>query len=366
MTEPCFPALEEALLCLAVERAGLKSVHDCIIEEESLPIRQSLSLLSHDISRQAFFLSAWHPQTEKAEEQALDYALLSLEAVSALAQRMEPGPVRQVLDFLLPEYLDALYRVANLLALRGTDPLSLTGGYSEIMPGRPLYTCRRSPVDGVESALEGLSLWEEMALSILLSLEEEKTRFFQRAAAQESESLGRGLFLEMCLLSDQYAVEFASLLPHRSGMARLALNRYAACFLYASLAEAGGPSELVTFAEQAEKNAIAQFQSLLQFIPEQGGVFPEPPALPPLVFGRSKTYVRDILEKWGRGEQWNSESAGSVRYQKAVCPDPAQACSCQIIDEMIRRTGTDYRFEIAPHPIEALRDRTKSQRIPGA
>ena len=52
----------------------------------------------------------------------MDLALLSLELAAALAQPMRSGAVRAMLDHSLPQYLDALYRVANLLCLRGFPP----------------------------------------------------------------------------------------------------------------------------------------------------------------------------------------------------------------------------------------------------
>ena len=45
------------------------------------------------------------------------------------------------------------------------------------------------------------------------------------------------------------------------------------------------------------------------------------------------------------------------RYQKHVNHDLDSVVSHRVIDQHIRRFGEDYRFETAPNPIAALRDR---------
>ena len=46
-------------------------------------------------------------------------------------------------------------------------------------------------------------------------------------------------------------------------------------------------------------------------------------------------------------------------YQKAVVKNPLGAPSHKVIDKYISKFGEDLRYETAPHPEKALRDRTK-------
>ena len=49
--------------------------------------------------------------------------------------------------------------------------------------------------------------------------------------------------------------------------------------------------------------------------------------------------------------------ADFFRYQRRVLPSGPQVPSHAVIQRRIGSAGTDYRFEIAPHPIPALRNR---------
>ena len=356
------------LLSLALAQESLSAAQACIPTQTRQETRQTLSLLSRGISRQAASLAAWLPPDQPMEVQAVWYALLSMETAASLARSMEPGPVRQALDFLLPEYLDALYRLSNLLALEGFGSASdYIGGFVEIMPGRSLAACHRHPFDGLGLSPARLSIHEQIALTLMTALEEEKQRFFHHAAAQTSQEPGRGLFLELAMLSGQYACQYASLLPPMSPLFRLAWDRYAARYLYASCAQTVPHPPLRAFAEAEEKHTRTQCRVLSPLLPEDER-FPESDGLPPpLSFGQNKGHVRDTLAQTGMTALRDGyapvntlpREADYFRYQRRVRPDMAALPSCRVIRAMLQKTGMDDRFEIAPHPVAALRDRTR-------
>ena len=352
-----------ALLALSVELAALESARTCFSAVENLETRQALSLVSRCVSRQAASLVASLSLNGPAEERALDRAFLSLEAAAALAQPMEPGKVRQALEFSLPERLDALYRAANLLALRdGTPADRLIGAYAEIMPGRPLAACHRHPFDGIGNAPEGMTLWEEMALLLVGAMEEESRRFLLHAAQETGDALARGFFLENSLLCDQRSVQAASLLPRREPLRRLLDHCFAAAYVYHSF-----PGEADRFAAE-EGYALSQMRFIRQLIQKQGGNAPDARTYPPpLQWGQHKGYVRDALDSvnmtaLGDGYALVNQlprDADYFRYQRRVCPDRGKVPSSRVVEETIRKRGVDFRFEIAPHPVKALRDRTR-------
>ena len=346
-----------ALLSLALERASQQCAAACLQSGASQDERRALSLISRCIARQEASLAALLPLEQTPEEREMDLALLSLELAAALAQPMRSGAVRAMLDHSLPQYLDALYRVANLLCLRGFPPAGqLIGAYAEIMPGRPLIACHRHPFDGIGKKQEKASLWEEGALLLMAAQEEYGRQHLLSAAAESQDALTRSFFLELSLLRQQQFFSFSSLQPSQPPLRRLLAHRYAAAFLYGA------------FLPREADHALAQCGKLCALIEKSGQT---PPALPPfppaLEWGLHKGYVRDALQGIGvtaLREGWSPvgalpRGADYFRYQRRICPEEANTPSCQVIEKTIAQYGTDCRFEIAPHPIEALRDRTK-------
>ena len=109
-----------------------------------------------------------------------------------------------------------------------------------------------------------------------------------------------------------------------------------------------------------------------QVIPD--GSFPDP-----LLLTSNVDYVRGILggtvcdtalrESWVNVNEL-SPQADFFRYQEIVNDSLSDVESHAIIERVIRRDGEDYRFETAPNPVPALRDRTRDNtsvgRVQGA
>jgi len=53
--------------------------------------------------------------------------------------------------------------------------------------------------------------------------------------------------------------------------------------------------------------------------------------------------------------------ADFFRYQKRMNPDVMRVPSHAVVAEHIRRTGQDFRVELAPHPVELMRNRAVDQ-----
>jgi hypothetical protein len=92
------------------------------------------------------------------------------------------------------------------------------------------------------------------------------------------------------------------------------------------------------------------------------GTFPAP-----LLLTSNIPYVRKVLDASvnvttdGEGYVCLTDlpkGADFFRYQERVNHDLCEVRSHTIIEDYIREHGMDYRFETAPNPIEALRDRT--------
>ena len=96
------------------------------------------------------------------------------------------------------------------------------------------------------------------------------------------------------------------------------------------------------------------------------GASPSIPSFPaPLALHSQKGYIRETLLNVGvtlrRGTAVPvgslKKGADFFRYQKKFCPDPDLIPSHRVISKIIAKNGMDYRYELAPHPIELMRIR---------
>ena len=362
-----YPLLR-VLLSLAMEQSGVGLYGQFLCSCQDQDLRRDAALIRRVEGRQAASLTAWLSLPGGPEEKCLFYALLSLELSAALAQRMEKGPVRQALHFFIPEYLDQLYRIANLLALDGGAPAQhLLAGYAEIMPGRPLIACHRHPHDGIGAFRRQSPLWEEMSLRLLLAAEE-AFRGFLLFACGGASAAARELFLEMSLLSEARCASLLSLLPPAPGLTGLWMHHYAECYLYDSGVQLAPNENLKALMAEERDHECAHLHKLLSWLSrEKKDPFVPKAFPPPLSLGPNKGYVRDTLQHIGvtafrddyRPVGALPGGADFFRYQRRVCPADSRVPSQRIVAALIEKTGSDYRFEIAPHPVEALRDRAR-------
>ena len=88
--------------------------------------------------------------------------------------------------------------------------------------------------------------------------------------------------------------------------------------------------------------------------------FPSPLQLTP-----QKGYIRDMVKNLGvtlrRGKIIPvgslKKGADFFRYQNKLCTACQAIPSHEIIMQVIREKGTDFRYEIAPHPVQLMQDR---------
>jgi len=85
-----------------------------------------------------------------------------------------------------------------------------------------------------------------------------------------------------------------------------------------------------------------------------------------LKFGGNIEYVRKVLQTVGYTSikedyvpaSTLSEDSRFLTHLKTVNRSPKNVASHLVIEKFIDRFGKDYRFEVAPHPIEELQNRT--------
>lgn len=359
-----------ALLLAAMERYSVALSQQLSTALSSQDVRRDLALLRRIDARQAATLSALRPPDKEGDcQRAILLAMLSLELAAVLAQRLGEGTVRQALHFALPEFLDEIYRLANLLMLtEGKQAQQLLAGYVEIMPGRPLIACHRHPYDEVRAPAVPAGILEELSPLLLCAVAEEKQCFLLHAANRAEDGLARGLYLELSLLAEQHETLFASLVDQREPLDRLLLCQYAESYLYDSCAREEEIASLRQLYLEERDHELAHIRKLSDLCARENGNAPALPDFPDrLRLGPNKGYVRDALQNVGITSLRESyvpvgtlpQGADFFRYQQRVCPQAEQVPSHQVAAQVIEKTGEDYRFEIALHPVEALRNRQK-------
>lgn len=329
--------------------------------------KRDLALIRRVDVRQRATLASIGLGTDSPLEQGLLLALLSLQLCAALAQRLPDGPLRRGLDFVLPEFQDELYRLSNLMMLLEARPAQpLLQGCAEIMPGRPLIACHRHPYDEVRRPLPpDADLFSHLASRLMQGLALAKEAFYLQSARQTESPAARGLYLELSLLAQQHATHFGSLLPPCPPIVQLLEAQYLEAYLYDSCGRAAESPALRRLFLSERDHELAHLHKLRALAARESGVQPPLPSFPaPLCLAPCKGYVRDTVQSVGltllRGKNVPvgqlSPGADYFRYQQLLCGQ-ADTPSHSIVAQLIAQTGSDYRFEIAPHPIDALQNR---------
>lgn len=357
------------LLLEDMERYALSQSFQWIAQLSSQDERRDVALIARVDGRQRAALLSLQQKPPSPCHPLIDHAMLMQETASILAQTLPPCPLRSALEFSIPEYSDLLYRLSNALMLfYHANAQELLAGYTEIMPGRPAIACHRHPYDEIRKPSPSGTLDEDMPLLILLAAETGLMEGLMAAGRDASCPLEKALYLELSLICQQHITQYNSLLPNRSPLENLLLGQYTEGYLYDSFAQDETDETLSAFFSRERDHELSHIQKIAAMIGKANG---ERPLLPPypkrLRLHANKGFIRDMLQQIGvtaRREQYMpvgalAKGADFFRYQKKMCGAGESLPSHLIIEHMLKETGGDYRFEIAPHPIEALRDRTR-------
>ena len=205
-----------------------------------------------------------------------------------------------------------------------------------------------------------------MAPLLLCAVLATKQEFALDAAFQENDILARALFQELSLVTQGQLTRLHSLLPERSPLGQMHLIQYTETYLYDSLAQDEDlPILRQLYLEEKEKEN-AHLKKALRLMEQAEETPPNFSSTPErLRLGPNKGYIRDVLQNVGVTALRENyvpvgtlpEGADFRRYQQRLCPRPEEIPSHLCIDRVIKKFGMDYRFEIAPHPIECMRNR---------
>ena len=340
-------------------------------------LRREIALIRRHEQQQQKIISALKPIGETDLETTIGYEQLAIDLTAILAKHVNDDYVKNALNFALLEDFDHLYRFANLLETeQGIDANSLTGGYTEITPGRPTIAEPRHPFDEVNKHIskEISDPFTKLVVSIITAAEQQTMNYYMNIAGFHNSEIGKKLYSEIAMIEEQHVTEYGGLMDTTcSWLESWLVHEYTECYLYYScFADETDPyiKDIFHTRYLEECGHLQHVANLLykyegkpwQAVYTCGGNFPEL-----LHFEGNIDYIRGVLEKtinYTRCEDGYClvnempDNSNFFAYQKANIKKPESLPSHQVIKDHIKEFGTDYRFETKKNPVKELQDRT--------
>ena len=339
-------------------------------------LRRDISLIRRHEQHQQKMISSLKPIDETDLETTIAYEQLAVDLTAVLAQHVTDDHVKNALNFALLEDFDHLYRFANLLeSEQGMDAKKITGGYTEITPGRPTIAEPRHPIDEVNRHIvcETADPFTKLVVSIITAAEQQTMNYYMNIAGFHNSELGKKLYSEIAMIEEQHVTEYGSLIDTTcSDLECWLMHEYTECYLYYScfVDETDAYIKDVFYKRYLEECGHLQYVAGLlqkyegkpwQAVYTCGGDFPEL-----LHLQGNIDYVRGVLAKtinYTRScESYVelkslSDSAPYFKYQKMNIKKPENLPSHVVIKNHIKEFGQDYRYETKKNPVPSLTDR---------
>lgn len=347
-------------------------------------LRREISLIRRHEQQQQKTISGLKPIDESDLETTIGYEQLAVDLTAILAKHVKDDYVKDALNFALLEDFDHLYRFANLLEIeQGIDANALTGGYTEITPGRPTISEPRHPFDEINRHIsaEIADPFTKLVVNIITAGEQQTMNYYMNIAGFHPSELGRKLYSEIAMIEEQHVTEYGSLLDTTcSPLESWLMHEYTECYLYYSCYsdETDENIKKIFYRHYLEECGHLQYVAGLlmkyegkpwQALYPCGGEFPEL-----LKFESNIEYVRSVLEKTVNytkiREQYAllndlSSKADFFKYNKNNVKNGKTLPSHLVIEKHIKKFGQDYRFETKKNPIKELQDRKKDNTTVG-
>lgn len=338
-------------------------------------LRRALALTRRIEQQQQKALAVLKPIDETILEHTISYEQLAVELTAILAQR-EPDPnVKAALDFALLEDFDHLYRYADLLEQeKGVYAENLVGRYTEIMPGRPTISEHRFPYDNVRAwaNFKDAAPITKLDVSIITASEQQTMNYYMNVAGFYENDVGRRLYQEIGLIEEQHVTQYESLAdPSCTWLEMLLMHEYTECYLYYSCYMDETDPRIKTLWEMHFEQECAHLQEAARLLEAHEGkqwqqAIPQGEFPDLLRFHGNVDYIRGVLASSVRQTSVLENyvniadvpcGAEFFKFQAQVNAEVNEVPSHMVIQNYIANKGMDYRFETAPHPIDALRDR---------
>ena len=340
-------------------------------------LRREIALTRKIEKQQQMKIAHLKPINENILETTISYEQLAVDLTARMAQCEPDTNVKAALDFALLEDFDHLYRYADLLDMEyGIQADKLVGRYTEIMPGRPTISHHRHPFDEIKCFIDNKTAAPitKLHANIITAAEQQTMNFYMNIGQYYTSDLGRRLYQEIGLVEEQHVSQYGSLIdPNQTWLENLLNHEYTECYLYYSCYCDETDPYIKKIWEQFFCEEVSHLHKAAKLLEKYEGkcwqqVIPDGNFPELLTLGPNVEYVRNIL--------CNTASYTAMResyipvceapkcfdfftYQSIVNKDICSVPSHNVIDKYIKCNGCDFRFEVAPNPIESLRNRKR-------
>lgn len=344
---------------------------------EDNDLRRELALVRDIEKQQQLKISLLKPKDESILEHTISYEQLAVDLTAELAQRELDCNVKTALDFALLEDFDHLYRYSNLLETeQGISAEWLVGRYTEIMPARPTISHHRHPFDNVKKSIDAKTADLQTVLStmIITAAEQQTMNFYMNVTNFALSDMGRRLYQEIAMVEEEHVSHYESLMDANSSWFEMLLwHEYTECYLYWSCYMTETDPYIKNLWEENLYAEISHLHKASELLLKYEGkewqeVIPCGDFPAPISLHENVEYVRKILndtvqytslkEDYAKIKSLPDDS-DFFRFQNIVNPTVDIVPSHNVIENIIRRRGADYRFQLAPNPIPELRNRRK-------
>ena len=340
-------------------------------------VRRALALIRRSEQQQQKLAAALKPDNETLLEHTIGYEQLAVDLTAHLAKREKDEHVRNALNFALLEDFDHLYRYADFLDMEeGVHAETLVGGYTEIMPARPTIAHHRYPFDSIKQPIDSKTAdpFTKLCVGIITAAEQQTMNYYMNVCAAYPNTPGRALYREIGMIEEQHVSQYGSLMDvNCTWLENLLMHQYTECYLYWSCYETETCEAIRRVWEQMLQIEISHLHEAAKLLMMEEkkeyqqvvgeGAFPEPLKLESNI-DHVRSVLADTVQLTACRESYTfveklEHDADFFRYQQMVNANEADVPSHAVIERYLAAYGQDYRFELAPNPVEALRDRTK-------
>ena len=340
-------------------------------------IRREVALIRKQEQQQQKRISCLKPINENILETTVAYEQLAIDLTATLAQNDTDKNNIKALNFALLEDFDHLYRFSNLLRMdKGEDASMLVGKFTEIMPARPTIAHHRYPKDDIKKPMnaEKSALYSKLVAGIITAAEQQTMNFYMNIAQWYKNDLGRKLFAEIGMVEEEHVSQYESLKdPTCTWLEQLVMHEYTECYLYYSCMQEEEDKNLKTIWAEHYEMECAHLKKACELLEKYektsykkvfgDGEFPTL-----LKLGTNVEYIRKVIAETitltgDRADYIDvnklKDSADFFRYQNQLIKNVEDVASHQVIEKIIAKEGSDFRFQKKPHPIKELTNRKK-------
>ncbi len=340
-------------------------------------VRRDLAIIRRTSQQMQKLIQCLKPINENVLEETITYEMLAVDLTARLAQNESNQYVKNALDFALLEDFDHLYRYANLLEMEYNIPAEkLVGRYTEIMPARPTIAHHRAPKDSVRHYVnfKEADLKTKLNINIITAAEQQTMNFYMNICNLYPSDLGRRIYQEIGMVEEQHVTQYGSLLDtNQTWYENLLMHMYTMCYLYYSCMQDETNMYVKKVWNAGYQRSVSGLHIAAKLLQKYdcknvSDVIPDANFPKLLSLGPNIEYVRQVIattvDFTAQNEQYVPVSslncdASFFNYQNMVNRYVEAVPSHNVIEKNIMNNGCDYRFEVAPNPIESLRSRKK-------